>query len=149
MGLPVAYRDSRTNGLMARHNSNSANAIFINVAASSFCLQYDLSATCTDRAATRTYSTIAHALLIPDYFSYRLTGKMTGNIPTPRPRNWSISIATTGRVATGVERCQQSLVWSPDASGNVIGHWICPQGNEIPVVAVPAMIPPARLSPRR
>lgn len=37
VGLPVAYRDSRTNGLMRRHNNNSANAIFINVAASSFC----------------------------------------------------------------------------------------------------------------
>ena len=40
VGLPVAYRDSRTNGLMAQAQQ-----------------QYDLSATCTDRAATRTYST--------------------------------------------------------------------------------------------
>lgn len=79
---------------------------------------------------------IAHALLMPDYFSYRLTGKM----------NWEYTNATTTQLVNINSddwdesllawSGQQSPVWSPDASGNVIKHWICPQGNEIPVVAV-------------
>lgn len=32
---------------------------------------------------------VAHALLIPDYFSFRLTGKMNwGSTPTLPPPNW-------------------------------------------------------------
>ncbi|HHU7987547.1 TPA: rhamnulokinase, partial [Escherichia coli] len=80
---------------------------------------------------------IAHALLIPDYFSYRLTGKM----------NWEYTNATTTQLVNinSDDWDESLLAWSgankawfgrPTHPGNVIGHWICPQGNEIPVVAV-------------
>lgn len=55
----------------------------------------------------------------------------------PPPHNWSISIATTGtsRYWRG-SGANKAWFGRPTHPGNVIGHWICPQGNEIPVVAV-------------
>lgn len=80
---------------------------------------------------------VAHALLMPDYFSYRLTGEM----------NWEYTNATTTQLVnintddwddtllawTGAKK---SWFGRPSHPGNVIGDWICPQGNRIPVVAV-------------
>ncbi len=84
---------------------------------------------------------MAHALLIPDYLSYRLTGNM----------NWEYTNATTtqlvnintgnwDRDAAGLGGRRRQLVrhGRPVQPGNAVGHWIriCPQGNAIPVVAV-------------
>ena len=57
VGLPVAYRDSRTNGLMAQAQQQLGKRDIYQRSGPVSALQYDLSATCTDRAATRTYST--------------------------------------------------------------------------------------------
>ena len=96
VGLPVSYRDSRTDGLMAqaiaqlgKDNIYGRSGIqFL-----SFNTLYQLRALVEQQPEL--VKKVAHALLIPDYLSYRLTHP-----------------------------------------GNVIGYWICPQGNEIPVVAV-------------
>ena len=80
---------------------------------------------------------MAHALLIPDYFSFRLTGKM----------NWEYTNATTTQLVNiNTDDWDDTLLaWTgadkawfgrPTHPGNVIGHWICPQKNQIPVVAV-------------
>ena len=80
---------------------------------------------------------VAHALLIPDYLSYRLTGNM----------NWEYTNATTTQLVNiNTDNWDEHLLaWTgaspswfgaPTHPGNVIGHWLCPQGNEIPVVAV-------------
>ncbi|HBY8046882.1 rhamnulokinase [Klebsiella pneumoniae] len=90
VGLPISYRDDRTQGL-----------------------------------------------LIPDYFSFRLTGNL----------NWEYTNATTTQLVninsdswdeTLLNWTGAPLAWfgKPTHPGNVIGHWICPQGNRIPVVAV-------------
>lgn len=82
-------------------------------------------------------SQAAHALLIPDYFSFRLTGNL----------NWEYTNATTTQLVninsdswdeTLLNWTGAPLAWfgKPTHPGNVIGHWICPQGNRIPVVAV-------------
>lgn len=97
VGLPVAYRDSRTNGLMAQAQQQLGKRDIYQRSGIQFLpfnTIYQLRALTEQQPELIPH--IAHALLIPDYFSYRLTGKRTGNIPTPRPRNWSISIATTG-----------------------------------------------------
>ncbi|NOJ99769.1 rhamnulokinase, partial [Corallococcus coralloides] len=82
-------------------------------------------------------SQAAHALLIPDYFSFRLTGRMNCEYTNS---------TTTQLVNINSESWDEELLnWSgaprewfgtPTHPGNVIGHWICPQGNAIPVVAV-------------
>ena len=88
---------------------------------------------------------IAHALLIPDYFSYRLTGKM----------NWEYTNATTTQLVNinSDDWDESLLAWSgankawfgrPTHPGNVIGHWICPQGNEIPVLSLIHISEPTR-----
>lgn len=87
--------------------------------------------------SSRSWSAAAHALLIPDYFSFRLTGNM----------NWEYTNATTTQLVNiNSDSWDEDLLnWSgaprdwfgtPTHPGNVIGHWICPQGNNIPVVAV-------------
>ena len=78
---------------------------------------------------------MAHALLIPDYLSYRLTGNM----------NWEYTNATTTQLVNINTITGMNICWldgrlvrfgAPTHPGNVIGHWLCPQGNKIPVVAV-------------
>ncbi|MGX2009779.1 FGGY family carbohydrate kinase, partial [Enterobacter asburiae] len=82
-------------------------------------------------------SQVSHALLIPDYFSFRLTGHL----------NWEYTNATTTQLIniSSDSWDEELLNWSgaprewfgtPTHPGNVIGHWLCPQGNAIPVVAV-------------
>ncbi|WP_312772162.1 FGGY family carbohydrate kinase, partial [Escherichia coli] len=73
---------------------------------------------------------VAHALLIPDYLSYRLTGNM----------NWEYTNATTTQLVNiNTDNWDEHLLaWTgaspswfgaPTHPGNVIGHWLCPQGN--------------------
>lgn len=61
--------------------------------------------------------------------------------------NWEYTNATTTQLVNinSDDWDESLLAWSgankawfgrPTHPGNVIGHWICPQGNEIPVVAV-------------
>ncbi len=74
---------------------------------------------------------------IPTDFSFRLTGNL----------NWEYTNATTTQLVNiNSDSWDETLLnWTgapsawfgkPTHPGNVIGHWICPQGNPIPVVAV-------------
>ncbi|XPE24863.1 FGGY family carbohydrate kinase [Shigella sonnei] len=89
VGLPVAYRDSRTNGLMAQAQQQLGKRVFINVADPVSALQYDLSATVLTEQQPELIPHIAHALLIPYYFSHRLTGKMNWEYTNATTTNWS------------------------------------------------------------
>ncbi len=77
VGLPVSYRDSRTHGLMAQAIEHLGRA---NIYCRSgiqflpFNTLYQLRALVSQQPALA--EQVAHALLIPDYFSYRLTGAM-------------------------------------------------------------------------
>ena len=126
VGLPVSYRDSRTQGLMRHAEAQLGRAEIYRRSGIQFLpfnTLYQLRALVEQQPEL--VSQAAHALLIPDYFSFRLTGNM----------NWEYTNATTTQLVnwSGAPR---EWFGTPTHPGNVIGHWICPQGNHIPVVAV-------------
>ena len=138
VGLPVAYRDNRTDGVMARAQQQIGKAEIYRRSGIQFLpfnTLYQLRAL-MDQPPEQ-LDTVAHALLIPDYFSYRLTGNL----------NWEYTNATTTQLVNiNTDTWDETLLaWSgasaawfgtPTHPGNVIGHWRCPQGNAIPVIAV-------------
>lgn len=138
VGLPVSYRDSRTDGVMARAVDQLGKADIYGRSGIQFLpfnTLYQLRALVEQEPAL--VASVAHALLIPDYFSYRLTGNL----------NWEYTNATTTQMVNiNSDNWDDNLLnWTgaspdwfgtPTHPGNVIGHWLCPQGNAIPVVAV-------------
>ncbi|QIK16069.1 rhamnulokinase [Leclercia sp. 29361] len=138
VGLPVSYRDSRTDGVMAHALAQLGKAEIYGRSGIQFLpfnTLYQLRALVEQQPELVAH--VAHALLIPDYFSYRLTGQM----------NWEYTNATTTQLVNiNSDSWDENLLnWTgaprdwfgtPTHPGNVIGHWICPQGNHISVVAV-------------
>ncbi|ECG8260571.1 rhamnulokinase [Salmonella bongori] len=138
VGLPISYRDSRTTGVMAQAQKQLGKSEIYHRSGIQFLpfnTLYQLRALAEQQPEL--LPQVAHALLMPDYFSYRLTGEL----------NWEYTNATTTQLVNintddwdetllawaGVEK---SWFGRPTHPGNVIGYWICPQGNRIPVVAV-------------
>ena len=138
VGLPVSYRDSRTDGLMTQAIAQLGKDNIYGRSGIQFLpfnTLYQLRALVEQQPEL--VKNVAHALLIPDYLSYRLTGNM----------NWEYTNATTTQLVNiNTDSWDETLLaWTgaspswfgtPTHPGNVIGYWICPQGNEIPVVAV-------------
>lgn len=138
VGLPVAYRDDRTDGIMNRAQKEPGKAEIYRRSGIQFLpfnTLYQLRALAEQQPELM--DKVAHALLIPDYFSYRLTGKL----------NWEYTNATTTQLVNiNTDNWDETLLdWAgvpprwfgtPTHPGNVIGEWLCPQGNAIPVVAV-------------
>lgn len=138
VGLPISYRDARTDGIMAqaiaqlgRENIYRRSGIqFL-----PFNTLYQLRA--LSQQSPEHLENVAHALLIPDYFCYRLTGAL----------NWEYTNATTTQLinintdnwdTTLLEWAGVPARWfgKPEHPGNVIGQWVCRMGNKIPVVSV-------------
>lgn len=133
VGQPVSYRDSRTDGVMARAQQQPGKAEIYRRSGIQFLpfnTLYQFRAQ-TEQQPDLT-ARVAHALLIPDYFSYRLTGKL----------NWEYTNATTTQLVNiQTHNWDETLLdWAgvpaswfgtPTQPGNVIGHW-----QEVPVVAV-------------
>ncbi|WP_318368140.1 rhamnulokinase [Enterobacter sp.] len=133
VGLPVSYRDSRTDGVMAQAQQQPGKAEIYRRSGIQFLpfnTLYQFRAQ-TEQQPDLT-ARVAHALLIPDYFSYRLTGKL----------NWEYTNATTTQLVNiQTHNWDETLLdWAgvpaswfgtPTQPGNVIGHW-----QEVPVVAV-------------
>ncbi|HAZ75625.1 rhamnulokinase [Pseudescherichia sp.] len=138
VGLPVSYRDGRTHGVMARAQAQLGRETIYRRSGIQFLpfnTLYQLH-TFVEQQPEQA-AQVAHALLIPDYFSFRLTGKM----------NWEYTNATTTQLVNINSNDWDDilLAWTganpawfgtPTQPGNVIGHWRGPQGSEIPVVAV-------------
>ncbi|EIQ7159914.1 rhamnulokinase [Citrobacter sedlakii] len=138
VGLPVSYRDSRTTGIMPLAQAQIGKGDIYQRSGIQFLpfnTLYQLRALVEQQPEL--VSQVAHALLIPDYFSYRLTGEM----------NWEYTNATTTQLVNinSDDWDETLLAWTgadkawfgrPTHPGNVIGYWICPQKNAIPVVAV-------------
>ncbi len=122
VGLPVAYRDSRTNGLMAQAQQQLGKRDIYQRSGIQFLpfnTLYQLRALTEQQPELIPH--IAHALLMPDYFSYRLTGKM----------NWEYTNATTTQLVNinSDDWDESLLAWSgankawfgrPTHPGNVI-----------------------------
>ncbi|WP_236348227.1 rhamnulokinase [Enterobacter cancerogenus] len=138
VGLPVSYRDSRTDGVMAHAIAQLGKETIYGRSGIQFLpfnTLYQLRALVEQQPELAAKA--AHALLIPDYFSYRLTGNL----------NWEYTNATTTQLVNiNSDNWDENLLaWTgaspswfgtPTHPGNVIGEWVCPQGNPIPVVAV-------------
>ncbi|EAO0950486.1 TPA: rhamnulokinase [Salmonella enterica] len=138
VGLPVSYRDNRTMGIMSQALVQIGKSEIYRRSGIQFLpfnTVYQLRA--LTKQQPELTAQVAHALLMPDYFSYRLTGEM----------NWEYTNATTTQLVnintddwddtllawTGAKK---SWFGRPSYPGNIIGDWICPQGNRIPVIAV-------------
>ncbi len=138
VGLPVAYRDKRTDGVMAQAcETLSRQEIYrrSGIQFLPFNTLYQLRALVEQNPEW--VAQAEHALLMPDYLAYRLTGEM----------NWEYTNATTTQLVNiNTDNWDDTLLaWTgaprrwfgtPTHPGNVIGHWLCPQGNPIPVVSV-------------
>ncbi|MGB3252737.1 MULTISPECIES: rhamnulokinase [Buttiauxella] len=138
VGLPVSYRDNRTDGVMdnafkllGREEIYRRTGIqFL-----PFNTLYQFRALAEQHPEL--LDKVAHALLIPDYFCYRLTGVL----------NWEYTNATTTQLVNiSSDNWDETLLdWAgipkkwfgtPTHPGNIIGQWVCREGNKIPVVSV-------------
>ncbi|MCL9674052.1 rhamnulokinase [Citrobacter sp. MNAZ 1397] len=138
VGLPVSYRDHRTDGIMATAVEQLGKANIYGRSGIQFLpfnTLYQLRALAQQQPEI--VAGAEHALLIPDYFSFRLTGNL----------NWEYTNATTTQLvnidsdnwdATLLNWAGVPASWfgTPTHPGNVIGHWQNPQGTAVPVVAV-------------
>jgi len=138
VGPAVAYRDSRTDGIMQQACEElGRDEIYrrTGIQFLPFNTLYQLRAL-TQQQPERA-AKVAHALLMPDYLCYRLTGVM----------NWEYTNATTTQLVNiHTDNWDPTLLdWAgvparwfgtPSHPGSVVGHWVCAQGNRIPVVSV-------------
>lgn len=138
VGLPVSYRDGRTDGIMdTAFNEVGREEIYrrTGIQFLPFNTLYQLRALA--QRHPEVLDEVEHVLLIPDYFCYRLTGVL----------NWEYTNATTTQLINiNSDSWDETLLawagvpskWfgSPTHPGCVIGQWICREGNKIPVVSV-------------
>lgn len=138
VGLPVAYRDNRTQGIMAKACRQLGQETIYQRTGIQFLpfnTFYQLRALCENAAAE--LEKVEHALMIPDYFHYRLTGEV----------NWEYTNATTSQllnIASGewdsalIEWTGADPRWfgTPTPPGRTVGHWKDAAGNAVPVVSV-------------
>ena len=138
VGEAVSYRDKRTHGVMEqalRELGKEAIYARTGIQFLPFNTLYQFRALSQQQPDWK--EKVAHALMIPDYLHYRLTGKL----------NWEYTNATTTQllnIASG-EWDAELLDWAgvspawfgkPTSPGNVIGCWQNARGVEIPVIAV-------------
>lgn len=138
VGLPVSYRDNRTQGIMAQALEQLGQTEIYRhsgIQFLSFNTLYQFRALLEQQPNIA--ADAAHALMMPDYFCYRLTGNL----------NWEYTNATTTQMLNIETHDWDNtlLDWAgipkrwlskPTQPGNVIGHWQSPQDKFIPVVAV-------------
>ncbi|MEC5345126.1 rhamnulokinase [Brenneria populi] len=138
VGPPIAYRDGRTDGVMARAQREMGRAEIYRRSGIQFLpfnTLYQLRALTEQQPELA--EKVAHALLIPDYFAFRLTGAL----------NWEYTNATTTQMVNintnnwdprllGWAGVPPEWFGTPTLPGNVIGHWTCRAGDRIPVIAV-------------
>ena len=138
VGLPVSYRDNRTQGVMTQAQEQLGKARIYRHSGIQFLpfnTLYQFRALLEKEPNLAV--DVAHALLIPDYLCYRLTGNL----------NWEYTNATTTQMVnietsdwdpTLLDWAGVPHTWlaTPTQPGNIVGHWNSPQGQSIPVVAV-------------
>lgn len=138
VGAPVSYRDHRTDGIMpAVQRDLGREAIYqrTGIQFLPFNTLYQLKAWRREQPAD--LDQVAHMILIPDYFGFRLTGTL----------NWEYTNASTTQLlnlSTGdwdqalLDYLEIPRRWlgTPTPPGNSLGHWLSPSGQAVPVVAV-------------
>ena len=138
VGLPIAYRDCRTEGVMARMEQQLGRQTLYQKTGIQFMpfnTLYQLRALAEQQPEV--VSKAAHLLMIPDYFHYRLTGNM----------NWEYTNASTTQllnITTGdwdddllkLAGVPRRWLQKPTQPGNSLGEWHSPRGRKVPVFAV-------------
>ncbi|WP_380178223.1 rhamnulokinase [Kalamiella sp. sgz302252] len=138
IGLPVSYRDDRTWGMMQKGCAAlGREAIYQRTAIQflPFNTLYQLRALCEEQPEW--LKDVRHALLIPDYFHYRLTGQL----------NWEYTNATTTQLLNihSGDWDEELLAWTganpdwfgkPSAPGRKVGEWQSGSSVAVPVIAV-------------
>ncbi|MEA1062958.1 rhamnulokinase [Erwinia sp. HR93] len=138
VGLPVSYRDARTDGIMPRAIAALGRENIYRRSGIQFLpfnTLYQFKA--LSEQAPQALAQAERALMMPDYFCFRLTGEL----------NWEYTNATTTQLVNiNTDNWDPALLeWAgiparllgtPTHPGNIIGHWICPLNNRIPVVSV-------------
>ncbi len=138
VGLPYSYRDHRTDGVMAelvahlgRENLYQRTGIqFL-----PFNTLYQLAAFC--RQEPDLLSEVAHFVMIPDYFHFKLTGEMnceytnasTTQLLNLEARTWDAQL---------LDEIGVPIDWFKPLSqpGKRVGHWVSSAGRHVPVTAV-------------
>lgn len=138
VGLPYSYRDHRTDGLMStvtdelgRENIYQRTGIqFL-----PFNTLYQLKALCDQHPEYLTKA--EHLLLIPDYFHYRLTGKVSCEYTNASTTQLlSLTDKTWDDALLKYLGFPKRLLSQPVQPGHHIGKWSAPSGRQIPVIAV-------------
>lgn len=138
VGEAVSYRDARTHGIMEQALRDlGKNAIYSRTGIQflPFNTLYQMRA--LHQMQPDWQARVAHALMMPDYLHYRLTGNM----------NWEYTNATTTQMLNieSGEWDADLLAWAgvdakwfgkPQAPGNTVGHWQSATGVQVPVIAV-------------
>ena len=138
VGEAVSYRDKRTHGLMEQALREPGREFIFQHTGIQFLpfnTLYQLRALHQQQPDWQ--EKVAHALMIPDYLHYRLTGEL----------NWEYTNATTTQLLNiqSGEWDRDLLAWAgvpaswfgkPHPPGNRVGWWQNASGNPIPVIAV-------------
>ncbi len=138
VGEAVSYRDHRTDGVMAQVTATLGHQALYRHTGIQFLpfnTLYQLKALCAQQPEL--IPRVAHFLMIPDYFIYRLTGKMNReytNASTTQMLNlqngdWDQRLLDY----LGIPR---RWFGTPRPPGNTVGEWTGPSGRAVPVIAV-------------
>lgn len=138
VGLPIAYRDARTEGIMEQACQQLGRAAIFQrsgIQFLAFNTLYQLKA--LSEQHPQWCQQAEHALLMPDYLGYRLTGEL----------NWEYTNATTTQlIDIHTDNWDPHLLaWAgvparwfgtPRWPGHPVGHWVCRTGKRIPLMSV-------------
>lgn len=138
VGLPYAYRDHRTDGQMAQVIAELGRERLYQQTGIQFLpfnTLYQLRALRQQNPAD--WAQIAHLLMIPDYFQFRLTGQMaceytnasTTQLLNLTSGNWDSNLLDYLGIPP-------QWLASPQQPGHQVGQWTAPSGRTVPVVTV-------------
>ena len=137
LGLPVAYRDARTNGVMAQVQAKvSRPEIYARTGIQflQFNTLYQLQA--LKNANPAWLEQVDALLLIPDYLHYRLCGVKSCEY-TNASTTQLLNVSTGQWDDTLLEKIEIPATWflPPVQPGSVLGTWTSPSGHEVSVIA--------------
>ncbi|MGM3193419.1 rhamnulokinase [Dickeya dadantii subsp. dieffenbachiae] len=138
LGLPYSYRDHRTDGQMAHVIAELGRERLYRQTGIQFLpfnTLYQLRA--LRQQDPDVWGQVAHLLMIPDYFHYRLTGRMTceyTNASTTQLLN--LDSGDWDRCLLDYLGVPPNWLAAPRQPGHRVGEWIAPSGRAVPVVTV-------------
>ncbi|UJR63264.1 rhamnulokinase [Dickeya zeae] len=138
LGLTYSYRDHRTDGQMAQVTAELGRERLYRQTGIQFLpfnTLYQLRA--LRQQEPDVWGQIAHLLMIPDYFHYRLTGQMAceyTNASTTQLLNLHSGDWDHGLLDyLGIP---PNWLATPHQPGQTLGEWVAPSGRAVPVVSV-------------